>query len=66
VDKVEFYKDVLGEWRWRYVRSNGEPMADSGEGYKNRSDAVSAAEYLFVVRDTANLTFTFADDNEGD
>lgn len=42
-DYVEVYRDNAGEWRWRYRSSNGvDTLADSGEGYKNRSDAVSA------------------------
>ena len=47
VDKVEFYKDGAGEWRWRYVRSNGKTIADSGEGYHNLGDAQGMAHYLF-------------------
>ena len=31
--KVQVYRDSAGEWRWRKVAANGEPIADSGEGY---------------------------------
>jgi len=31
--KVEFYKDKKGEYRWRLIASNGEIIANSGEGY---------------------------------
>lgn len=58
VDKVEFYRDAAGEWRWRFVRKNGEPMADSGEGYQNKVDCVAAAEYLFKEPKRA-LAFSF-------
>ena len=35
----EIYKDAEGDWRWRLVHnSNGNIIADSGEGYENRSD----------------------------
>lgn len=35
----ELYKDRAGEWRWRLKASNGKIVADSGEGYHNKSDA---------------------------
>ena len=53
MDTIEFFRDALGEWRWRYIRSNGEPMADSADGCHNRADCVSAAEYLFVETEVA-------------
>jgi uncharacterized protein len=31
-------KDSRGEWRWTYYAKNGEAIAVSSEGYKNRSD----------------------------
>jgi len=33
------YKDVAGYWRWTLYASNGKKIADSGEGYYNKSDA---------------------------
>ncbi len=38
------YKDNADEWRWRLVASNGNIVADSGEGYTERNDAVEALE----------------------
>jgi uncharacterized protein YegP (UPF0339 family) len=38
------YKDNAEEWRWRLVASNGNIVADSGEGYTERNDAVEALE----------------------
>jgi uncharacterized protein YegP (UPF0339 family) len=35
------YKDANQHWRWRYVSSNGRTIADSGEGYYNRADALA-------------------------
>lgn len=32
------YKDNIGEYRWRYQASNAKVIADSGEGYKKKSD----------------------------
>lgn len=34
----EIYKDRVGEWRWRLKVTNGNIIADSGEGYKTRKD----------------------------
>jgi len=38
----EIYEDNAGEWRWRLRHRNGNIVADSGEGYGSRSDAVEA------------------------
>ncbi len=35
-------KDSKGEWRWVYYARNGEEIAVSSEGYKNRSDCEHA------------------------
>lgn len=56
VDTIEFFRDALGEWRWRYFRSDGTALADSAPGYADRTECVAAAEYLFV-RD--GLSFIF-------
>ncbi|MDE2595273.1 MAG: DUF1508 domain-containing protein [Sphingomonadales bacterium] len=34
------YVDTAGNWRWRYVSSNGRTIADSGESYYNKADAL--------------------------
>jgi uncharacterized protein len=37
--EFEIIKDSAGEFRWRLRASgNNEPIADSGEGYKNKDD----------------------------
>lgn len=36
----EVYKDRLGHYRWRYVSTNGRIIADSAEGYINKSDCL--------------------------
>ncbi len=36
--KAEIFEDKRGEWRWRLISSNGRIVADSGEGYKNKSE----------------------------
>ncbi|MGO6722440.1 YegP family protein [Rhizobium ruizarguesonis] len=32
------YKDNVFEWRWVYYGTNGEEIAVSSEGYKNKAD----------------------------
>ncbi len=41
---IEVYKDRASGWRWRITASNGKIVADSGEAYSTRSNAVRAAE----------------------
>ena len=38
--KFEIFKDASGEFRWRLKAANGQIVADSGEGYINKSDCV--------------------------
>ena len=40
-DRVEFYRDEGKKWRWRFVQKNSRVLADSGEGYTRRIDAVN-------------------------
>lgn len=42
--KFQVYEDNAGEFRWRLKAPNGQIIADSGEGYYNRSGAKRAAE----------------------
>lgn len=34
--RFEIYKDRAGEWRWRFIASNGRIIAVSSEGYARR------------------------------
>jgi len=38
----EIYEDAGEEWRWRLRHRNGNVLGDSGEGYRDRSDATAA------------------------
>ena len=38
----EIYEDAADEWRWRLRHRNGNIIADSGDGYASRSNAVEA------------------------
>ena len=40
------YKDTRGEWRWRYKSSNGNIIADSAEGYHNKSDCLNGVSIM--------------------
>lgn len=41
----KLYRDEAGEWRWHLKSTgNGKIVADSGEGYSRRADAVRAIE----------------------
>ena len=42
--KFELYKDTKGEFRWRLVASNGQMIANSGEGYKSKDSAKNGIE----------------------
>lgn len=45
---ITFYRDAIGEWRWRAEAINGRIVAESGEGYKRRGNAVRAALNLLA------------------
>jgi len=40
----ELYQDNAEEWRWRLVHENGNIIADSGEGYSTKSNAMNGLE----------------------
>ena len=42
--KFELYKDSKGEYRWRLIASNGQTIANSGEGYKAKDSAMNGIE----------------------
>ena len=44
--KFEIYKDARGEYRWRFKASNGRIIADSGEGYQNKSDCAGGIQLV--------------------
>jgi len=44
--KFEIYKDKSGEFRWRLTHTNGQIIADSGQGYKAKEDAVKGISSL--------------------
>lgn len=46
IEKVVVYRDDVREWRWKAVATNGEIVADSAEGYRNRAYALKMARAL--------------------
>lgn len=50
-DRIEIYRSGLRrKLRWRYVAGNGNILADSGQGYTRRIDAITAAARVTGTR----------------
>jgi uncharacterized protein YegP (UPF0339 family) len=70
--KLEIYEDAADEWRWRLVASNGEIIADGGEGYASKSDAKRAVERVRThapdadVLDVGHAAFEVYEDGAGE
>ena len=59
--RFETFEDAEGGHRWRLVAANGEPIADSGEGYSSRSELEDAIERVREYAPEADrLTMTTA------
>lgn len=48
-DHLEVYTDTAHRHRWRYRHRNGRVLADSGEGYARRADALRGAATVLGV-----------------
>jgi len=44
--KFVIYKDKSGEFRWRLTHANGQIIADSGEGYTTKANAIKSLNSL--------------------
>lgn len=55
MDYYNLYKDGLGQWRWRYVSSNGRVIAASSESYINKADAQNG---INIMKRSANVPVT--------
>ncbi len=42
----EVYRDRSSQWRWRLKAVNGRIIADSGEGYINKTDCLSGIDLV--------------------
>ncbi|MFB6211804.1 MAG: HVO_2922 family protein [Halobacteriales archaeon] len=38
------YQDRADQWRWRLVHANGNIIADSGQGYTSKQNAINGIE----------------------
>ena len=55
--KFEVYKDEAGEWRWRFIASNGRIIAVAGEGYINKSDCLHGIELVKSEAPEAEIVY---------
>jgi len=53
--KFEIYEDYAGEFRWRLVHTNGQTIAESGEGYKAKAKAISVIDSVKEVAPSATV-----------
>lgn len=51
----EVYEDQAGEYRWRFLDHEGTIRADSGEGYRKRSGAITAVGRFRTKAMTINI-----------
>jgi uncharacterized protein YegP (UPF0339 family) len=56
----EVFQDNAGEWRWRLVATNGNIIADSGEGYRSKQGVKRGIES--VKRSAAGADIQFLED----
>lgn len=57
-DRVDLYRDSEGKWRWRYISSTGRVLADSGQGYRNKADAIRGLERVVQGNVVEHRTWT--------
>jgi uncharacterized protein YegP (UPF0339 family) len=53
--KFQIYTDAKGEYRWRFRANNNKIVADSAEGYVNKSDCKDGIEIVKNQAATATL-----------
>ena len=56
------YKDVAGEWRWTLYAANSKKIADSGEGYKQKANAIAGMR--LVASTATNCPYLDRDDDK--
>ena len=54
--RFEVYEDNAGEWRWRLIATNGNIIADSGEGYTSKQGAKRGIESVKTNAPNALVT----------
>ena len=58
--KFEIYKDKSGEFRWKLTHTNGQVLANSGEGYKAKANAINGINSVKENAPTATVEDTTA------
>ena len=53
--KFQIYKDKSGEFRWKLIHTNGQMIANSGEGYKAKENAISGINSVKENAPTATV-----------
>lgn len=54
--RFELYRDRAEEWRWRLRHRNGEVIADGGEGYTSKQNAVKGIRSVVENSPEAEVT----------
>lgn len=55
--KIYFYRDKKKEWRWKAKHRNGNIIADSGEGYKRKGQAIKSWMNFAEQADESEMVF---------
>jgi len=55
--QFEVYTDKAGEWRWRFRASNSKIIADSSEGYKEKSDCLHGIDLVKKEAPNAKIVY---------
>lgn len=50
IDRIHFTKDAEGKYRWKYVKGDGETLAQSSRGYDTLEEARDAAMQVTGIR----------------
>ena len=58
--KFQIFQDKSGEYRWRLKSANGQIVATSGEGYKQKADAQKGVAIVQQLTPTAAVEDTCA------
>jgi len=53
--KFTVYQDKKGEYRWNLKAGNGEIVADSGEGYTTKANALNGISLVQTNAPTAEI-----------
>jgi uncharacterized protein len=56
--KFRVYLDAAKQYRWSLLATNGKKLGDSGEGYINKADCLSAIQTIKTNAATATIEDT--------